>query len=428
MGQTMAEKLFSRKNKTGEKVKAGDYIDALVDGIMLELPFPQVHDHMLKAGIKGGLSKVWDKDRVYYIMDHFQPAPNVKISEENRVGRELALKLGLTHFHESTPSISHQVMCEEGYVLPGELVPGNDSHSTMYGAMNAGGTGMGEADLAYALTFGELWFQVPHSIKIELKGKAKSYPFAKDVMLHLAGKYGDDFGQYKALEFCGPVVSDMPVSDRMCLSVQSVELAAKFGFFPADDKLKEFLEPRAKRPYEPLVADSDAEYVSTIEVDVDKLDFYVAKPHSIGNVATVDEVAGTKIVQAVLGSCANGRYEDILVAAKLLKGKKIPHHIRFLVSPASWQVYRKCIVDGLIVDLIDAGAQILEPGCGCCQPMKGYLSPGEVCITSTTRNFKGRLGSPESFVYLAGPATIVASALKGEITNPKELLSEHYPR
>jgi 3-isopropylmalate/(R)-2-methylmalate dehydratase large subunit len=426
MGMTMAERLFSRKDKTGNAVNAGDFIDARIDRVMVCLAFDEIHTHMLNTGMAGGLPRIWDKDKVCYLMDHFQPAPNTDVANRNRIGRNMARKLGFKHFFDSLPAVGHQVMCEKGFVRPGELILGNDSHSTLYGALNAGGTGLGEADIAYALTFGELWFQVPETIKIELKGKARPYPFAKDIILHLAGQYGDDFAQYRSIEFTGSAAEGMSLSDRMCMADHAVEVGAKFGLFRADEKVLKYVTARTEHPFEPLEADPDAVYERVIEVDVDSLDFVVAKPHNFDNVVQVREAAGVKIDQAVIGSCANGRFEDILTAAKILKGKKLPSHVRFLIQPASWDVYRQCLESGIIPDILDAGAHLLNPGCGVCQPVLGVLSTGEVCITAATRNYKGRLGSTEAFVYLAGPATVAASALAGEIVDPREVLHEHY--
>ncbi len=424
MGMTMAERLFSRKNKAGVPVRAGEIVDAKIDGAMLCLPFDAVHRHMVDMGMPEGLPRVWDRGKVYYIMDHFQPPPNRKTAERNRIGREVAQRLKLKYFYDALPAVGHQCLCEFGHVRPGELIPGIDSHSTLYGALNAGGTGLGEADMAYALVFGELWFQVPHSIKIELLGKARGYPFAKDIALYLAGTYGDDFAQYKSIEFTGPAADGMFLSDRMCLADHAVEVGAKFGLFRADGKVIEYVKSRTDLPFETLEADPDAEYERVIKVNVEGLDFYVAKPHGFGEAVPVGEVSDARIDQAVIGSCANGRFEDIEVAARILKGNKVSPHVRFLIQPASWAVYRECLHAGLIPVILDAGAQFLEPGCGVCQPMKGYLTAGEVCITSTTRNYKGRLGSTDAFVYLGGPATVAVSAVAGEIMSPQEVLDE----
>jgi 3-isopropylmalate/(R)-2-methylmalate dehydratase large subunit len=276
--------------------------------------------------------------------------------------------------------------------------------------------------MAYALLFGELWFQVPGSIKIELEGRARPYPFAKDILLYLASLYGDDFAQYRSLEFTGSVVDAMTLSDRMCLADHAVEVGAKFGLFKADEKVMEYVKARTSRPFEAVEADSDAVYERIISINTDSLGFYAAKPHSFGNVCPVQDVIGTKIDQAVIGSCANGRFEDIAAAARILKGKKVASHTRFLIQPASWAVYRQCLEEGLISQLLDAGVQFLTPGCGVCQPVLGCLSAGEVCITAGTRNYKGRLGSPDADIYLAGPGTVAASSLAGEIVDPGELV------
>lgn len=424
MGLTMAEKMFSRKNTAEHEVRAGDLVTARIDGAMLFMPFDSVHHHMVKAGMTEGLPRVWDKEKVYYIMDHFQPAQNSHIAERNKVGREMARRLGLKYFHDSMPTVGHQTACDEGYVRPGELIVGIDSHSTIYGAFNAAGTGIGEADMAYALTFGELWFQVPQSIRIELTGSVRRYPFAKDIILYLAGRYGDDFAQYRSVEFAGPVADRMPIGDRMCLSTQIVDVGGKFGLFTINDEVRQYVEAKTARPFEPVAADADASYERVIEVDVDALDFQVARPHRFGNACPVGEASGVRIDQAVIGACSNGRFDDISLAARMLAGKRIAPHVRFLIQPASWEVYRQCLQAGIIPTILDSGAYFLEPGCGTCQPMKGCLSAGEVCITSTTRNYKGRMGSTDANIYLAGPATVAASAIAGEIVSPKEALDE----
>jgi len=420
----IAEMLFSRKNKQKKIVKAGDIIEARIDGVALLYPFNRVQEALIEYGVKDGLSKIWDRDKVYYFQDHYQPPPNTLVAEQNRIGREIAHKLKFKYFYDTVCGVGHQQMMDFGFVRPGELIIGIDSHAVIYGALNAGGTGIGETDAAYALTFGELWFQVPHSIKIVLNGSARNYPFSKDIILYLAGEYGDDFAQYKSLEFTGTVAQEMNLSDRMCLSDHTIEVGGKFGFFEADEKTIEYVKKKTEKPFEIVEPDKNAEYERIIEVDVDNLDFYVAKPHHFGNVVPISEVVGQHIDQAVIGSCANGRFEDIEIAAKILKGKKIAPHVRFLISPASWEIYRQCMHHGLIDILLDAGAQFLEPGCGVCQPMKGVLTKGEVAITSTTRNYQGRYGSTEAYLFLAGPATVAASSLTGCITNPKEALDE----
>lgn len=422
MGQTMAEKLFSRKNVAGQPVKAGDMIDARLDGVMLHAGAAQVDRRAVEAGFTEGLPRVWDREKVYMILDHYQPAQDSKHADNNLAGRNLARRLGITHFHDAGPGVAHQMMCDYGYVRPGELIPGNDSHTVLYGALNAAGTGQGEAELAYGLMFGEMWFQVPHSIKVVLNGDLRPYPFAKDIMLYLAGQYGDDFAQYRSVEYTGPVAEAMGLDGRMCMSCHTVEIGGKFGLFRADEKTLEYVRARTSLPFESVEADPDAEYERVIEVDVDALDFQVAKPHRFNNVVPVKEVAGVKINQAIVGACSNGRFEDIAVVARMMQGRKVARDVRFLVSPASNEVYKQCINAGFIPGLIDSGVQFLDPGCGVCQPYRAYMSSGEVCITSSTRNFRGRYGPPDSDVYLGGPATVAAAAIAGEIIDPKEVL------
>ena len=424
MRQTMVEKMFSMKNIDGKAVKAGDLISARIDGAVLLLPADSIDQHLKDAGIEGGLPWVWDKEKVYYVMDHFQPAVNSFIASRNKAGREMARRLGLKHFYDSMPAVGHQVVCEKGFIKPGELVIGIDSHATLYGALNCFGTGIGEADMAYALMFGELWFQVPGTIKIILEGKRRPYPFSKDILLYLAGRYGDDFAQYKALEFSGEYVRGMSMDERFCLSCQSVDVGAKFGLFSFDGKTEEFLDARNVAGFKPVEADEGAEYDQIIRLNVDEIPFIVSKPHRLCNADDVRNVSGVKIDQAVIGACSNGRYEDIEIAARIIKGRHINPDVRFLIQPASWDVYRRCMEEGLITDILDAGGFFLEPGCGSCQPLKGCLAEGEVCITSTTRNYKGRMGSTDASIYLGGPATVAVSALNGVISDPTEVLNE----
>ncbi|HSQ04973.1 MAG TPA: aconitase family protein, partial [Burkholderiales bacterium] len=283
-------------------------------------------------------------------------------------------------------------------------------------------TGITRADMLYVLLFGELWFQVPQSVRVVLEGTHPDYPIAKDIVLNLAGRYGDDFAGSMSIEYTGTVVDAMSIDSRMCLAAHGVEVGAKLALFAADDKTHEFLRTRTDRAYEPLLADPDAEYEREIELNVDEMPFVVAKPHQFGNVAPVSEAIGTRIQQAQIGSCANGRYEDIEIAARVLAGRKVAKGVRFLISPASQQVYLRCVKDGLVERLLEAGAQVITPGCGICQPRVGFLSDGEVCITSTTRNFKGRKGSLNAEIYLGGPLTVAAAALAGEIIDPMEVL------
>ena len=424
MGQTLAEKLLSRHNLAREEVRAGDLVDARIDGAMCHYHFMDVHRLAVQAGFKDGIPRVWDRKKVFFLVDHHQPALSQSIADDNALIRKEAARLGVEIFHDAEPGIAHQMILDYGLARPGELVVGMDSHTLGYGALNVGATGITRPDLMYAMLFGELWFQVPASVKIVLKGQQPNYPIAKDIMLYLAGKYGDDFAQNMSIEFTGPLVSNLSIDSRACLSTHGVEVAAKFAMFPADEKTHAYLAERTDTPYEPLVADADAEYDKEIVVDVDEMPFVVAKPHQFRNVVPIEEVRGTRIDQAQIGSCANGRFEDIEIAARMLKGRKVARGVRFLVSPASQQVYLRCLKAGLIEQLIESGAQVVTPGCGVCQPKVGFLSAGEVCITATTRNFKGRKGSLEAQIYLGGPLTVTAAAVAGAIVDPSEVFDD----
>lgn len=423
MAQTIAEKLLTRNNLKQEMVRAGDFLEARIDGAMCHYHASEpMYDMAVEAGFKNGLPEVWDRDRIFVLLDHHQPTLSQKLADENALVRREVERLGIRCFHDSEPGIAHQMMLDYGLVRPGELVVGNDSHTLGYGAINAGATGITRADMLYVLLFGELWFQVPHSVRIHLNGTQPNYPIAKDIILQLAGLYGEDFAQGMSIEYAGALVPQLSIDSRMCLSTHGVELGAKFAMFPADAATESFVKSRTGKSYESLAADAGAEYAREITLNVDELPFVVAKPHQFGNIAPVDEVLGTRIHQAQIGSCANGRYEDIEIAARVLKKHKVAKGVRFIISPASQQVYLQCLKAGLIETLIEGGAQVITPGCGICQPRVGFLSDNEVCITATTRNFRGRKGSQSAEIYLGGPLTVAAAAVAGEIVNPKEVL------
>ncbi|HEX5120542.1 MAG TPA: aconitase/3-isopropylmalate dehydratase large subunit family protein [Pseudonocardiaceae bacterium] len=424
MGQTMAEKVLSRQNITGEPVHAGDVIDAKLDGLMV-ITYGKVRALYRKLGFPDGPPKVFDTDRVFLLNDHVQPGIKLEVAQQAYDSKLDANRLDITNFRDSEMGICHQMMLDYGYVRPGELVVGNDSHTISYGAINAASTGMGNTEIAYALAFGELFFSVPETIKVVLRGSARPYPFGKDVILYLAGQYGDSFAQDKSLEFVGSAADAMDITSRLTIADHAVEVGAKFGFFRADDKTREFVDARGIRPYQTVEADPDAEYGQTVEVDVDDIGFQVAKPFRFDNVVPVGETSGVRIDQARIGSCANGRFEDIEIAARMLRGRKVAKGVKFYIAPASQTVYLECVRAGLIETLLEAGVQVQQPGCGICQTPQIVLNE-EVCITATTRNYRGRFGgatSSEAQVYLASPATVTAAAIAGEITDPSELLN-----
>ena len=421
----MAEKLLSQHNLTGETVKAGDFVEARIDGLMCHYhAWDPMYDMPAEFGFTGGLPRVWDRERVFVLVDHHQPALSQKLADENARTRREVNRLGIKCFYDAEPGIAHQMVADYGLVRPGELVVGLDSHTISYGALNVGSTGFSRADILYALLFGELWFQVPPSIKVILNGYQPNYPIAKDIILYLAGKYGEDFAGSMSIEYSGSLVSQLSIDSRMCLSAHGVEVGAKYAIFPCDGKTRDFLKGRTDKPYEPLTPDANAVYEKEITLDVDNMPFVVAKPNQFGNVCPVNDVVGIKVDQAQIGSCANGRYEDIEIAARALKGRKVAKGVRFIISPASQQVYLRSVKDGLVETLLEAGAQVVTPGCGICQPKVGFLSDGEVCISATTRNYKGRKGSLNADIYLGGPLTVTAAAVAGKIVNPKEVFNE----
>ena len=424
MGLTIAEKLFSRKNKFKQPVTAGDIVEAKLDGVMCHYSFFGVTQWAIKAGFPDGLPRVFDKDKVFVLIDHHQPALSQQLADRAVVMRRQVERLGVRNFHDSEPGISHQMMIDYGYARPGELIVGTDSHTIGYGCINAASTGMSSIEAVYAAMYGELWFEVPKSIRVTLDGHYPNYPISKDIILFLAGKYGDDFGTGMSIEYTGPLVAQMSIDSRMCIATQGVDVGATFSLFPCDDKTRAWLAPRTDKPYEPLTADPDAKYEKEIHLNVDEMPFVVAKPHRFGNVSPVDEVKGVKIQQAQIGSCANGRYEDIEIAARMLRGRKVAKGVRFIVSPASQPVYLKCLDTGVAKAIVEAGGHFVTPGCGVCQPMVGFMSAGETCITATTRNYRGRKGSVDANLYLGGPLTVVAAAVAGEIVNPKEVFRE----
>jgi 3-isopropylmalate/(R)-2-methylmalate dehydratase large subunit len=421
-GQTIAEKVLSRQNLAGQPVYAGDMIDARLDGL-LAITYQHVRAAYRKMGFEDGPPVVFDRDRVFLMNEHNQPPKTIALARTNQQSKSDAQRLDLSNFR-SEMGVCHQMMLDYGYVRPGELVVGNDSHTISYGGINTLATGVGSDEVAFAWAFGELYFTVPETIKISLLGHARPYPFGKDIILYLAGLYGDSFGQNYSLEFGGEMASAMDVTSRLTIADHAVEVGAKFGIFGADEKTADFLSSRTDKPYEPVNPDRDAHYAKEITLDCDSFDFQVAKPYRFDNVSPVGDVAGVKIDQARIGSCANGRFEDIEIAARMLKGRKVAPGVKFYISPASIAVYRQCVEAGLVGDLLEAGVQMENPGCSICQT-PGIVLNDEVCISSTTRNYRGRLGGAEcseAQIYLAGPATVTAAAIAGEIIDPKELL------
>jgi 3-isopropylmalate/(R)-2-methylmalate dehydratase large subunit len=421
MGMTMAEKILARAAGRNA-VEAGEYVDCKLDGILALQGFVETHHNAIAAGMPEGLPKIWNPSKFYMMVEHHQPANNLKVAQRGVLLRKLADRYRIQNFYDTTCGIAHQMMVDKAHALPGQLVIGCDSHTVMLGALNCASTGIGETELAYAATFGELWFRVPETIRIELTGEIPYWLVGKDIMLHLAGKLGVDFALYKSIEFTGPGAAALSMDNRFTMADHGVEVGAKFTMFAFDDKTKALLDGRATQCYQAEECEPDATYADAISIDQTGLPPQVAAPHSFGNIQPIEDLSGVRIDQACIGSCANGRFEDIEVAARILKGRKVSRGTRLLVSPASWEIYRKCIDAGLPQIILEAGGQFVNPGCGVCS--KGaYLAPGETCITATTRNYQGRMGSPDAMIYLGSPATVAWSAVMGTIADPRDVLS-----
>jgi len=419
MGMTLAEKVLAKASSRKE-VKPGEYVTAKVDQVMSQEAFAEVYQILKEEGI----DRVWDRRKVAIMLDHKAPPPTVPDAEAHKLIREGVKKLGIEGWYDMRAGICHQIMGEKGHIIPGELVLGTDSHSTTYGAFGAAGTGIGVSEMAYVLATGELWMTVPSTIKMVIEGDLPKGVTSKDILLFIAGKYTTQVAQYKAVEFKGPAAERMSIASRMTMANMGVEIGAKFAFFEADQKTLDYLLPYVKVEAQNRVgifqSDPDAHYDQVYEIDVSRLEPQVAFPHDVGNVKPISEVGEIRINQAFLGSCTNGRLEDLEIAAGLLKGKKVHSEVRLIIFPASWEIYLKALRGGILETLIEAGAVVCNPGCGpCLGGHMGLLAAGERCIASSNRNFKGRMGSTEAEVYLGSPATVVASAIAGRIVDPR---------
>lgn len=414
MGYTMIEKILARASNRAS-VSPGDIVEAEIDTAM-------IHDgtgaQTVLAFRELGRESVWDPGKIVIIFDHNVPAPSEKIADIQQLLRRFSREQGI-QLLSMEEGICHQIMPEKGWVYPGAVVLGTDSHTCTHGAFGSFATGIGSTEMAAVFATGRLWFKVPETIKFEICGQFSEGVTAKDLILYLCGKLTAEGASYKAIEFTGPAVEQMGISDRMTLSNMTIEMGAKAGLIEPNDKIVNYISSRVGRPWEVVKADPDALYSETFKVDVSALEPQVACPCRVDNVRPIREIAGLPIDQAFLGSCTNGRMEDLGAAAQLLKGRKISPRVRFIVVPASVEVYRGAIKDGTLQILSDAGAIICNPGCGpCFGGHQGLLAPGERCIASSNRNFKGRMGR-DAEVYLASPISVAISALTGEITDPR---------
>ncbi|MBF0545536.1 MAG: 3-isopropylmalate dehydratase large subunit [Candidatus Riflebacteria bacterium] len=415
MGKTMAEKILAKAAKTKD-VSPGDLLDV----------YPHVAMSHENAGLVSkvyksiGVSKLYDPDRIVIIFDHRVPAESSKTAEGHKAVREFVKASGIKNFFDINVGICHQVLPEKGFCRPGEVLVGTDSHTTTHGSFGTFSTGIGATEMAAVWATGKLWMMVPESLKVVTKGHFKPGVYAKDLILFIIGKLRADGADYKSVEFYGEAISEMSISSRMVLTNLSMEMGAKAAMVAPDKKTTDFVKSVTPKPFEVITADSDAHYWQTLEVDLGSLVPQIACPHEVDNVKPIHEVAGKQIHQALLGSCTNGRLEDLEIGAKILSGRKINPDVRMIVIPASWNVYREAMDKGILRTYIDAGAVIVNPGCGpCLGAHEGLLAPGERCISSTNRNFKGRMGSTEAEVYLASPAVVASSAIAGKITAPE---------
>ena len=415
MGMTITEKILA--NASGVKsLKAGDLINAKVDIVLgNDITTPVAIREFEKAEIK----KVFDNKKIAIVLDHFVPNKDIKSAEQSKICRDFASKHNITHFYDvGKMGIEHALLPELGVVTSGDVIIGADSHTCTYGALGAFSTGVGSTDMAYAMATGFEWFKVPEAIKILLKGKLKKECSGKDVILTLIGKIGVDGALYKTLEFVGEGCKTLSMDDRFCICNMAIEAGAKNGIFEVDEITLKYLEGREERKGKVFKSDLDAEYVQTIELDLDLINPVVSCPHLPENTKNANELNNIKIDQVVIGSCTNGRMEDMMAAYEVLKGKKIKDGVRCIIIPATMNIYKECIEKGIITEFINAGAIISTPTCGpCLGGYMGILAKGERCIATTNRNFVGRMGHVESEVYLASPRTAAKSAIAGYITD-----------
>ncbi len=416
---TLAEKILASKGDV-DRVVPGEIVLAAVDLVMGQDGTAPL---AIRAFEEMGGDGVFDPERVAFVIDHSAPSPSAAVSELHAMMRAFAREYGIV-LYDAGEGVCHQLMPERGHVGPGDLVIGADSHTCTYGALGAFATGVGSTDLAAAMISGQMWFRVPETIKVELTGAMPPSVYAKDIILALAGLMTADGATYKALEFHGDAADGLSIEGRMTVANMAIELGAKVGLFLPDHVALAWAAEHG-RPGTPVYPDEDAQYESVIRLDVDKLAPQIAQPHRVDNVTDVADVQGLQIHQAFLGTCTNGRIEDLQVAASILQGRHVHPDVRLVVAPASRTVLLEAIRDGTLETLIDAGAAIVTPGCGCCVGThNGIPGDGERVISTANRNFKGRMGNANAEIYLASPATVAASAMTGEITDPRTVIEE----
>ena len=419
MGMTMTQKILAAHAGLPE-VTAGQLIRAKLDMVLgNDITSPVAIREFEKEGFTG----VFDKSKISMVMDHFAPNKDIKAAEQCLQCRTFAKRFDLDNFYDvGQMGVEHALLPEKGLVAAGECIIGADSHTCTYGALGAFSTGVGSTDMAAGMATGETWFKVPEAIKVHLTGKLQPWVSGKDVILHLIGQIGVSGALYKSLEFTGEGVKCLTMEDRLCICNMAIEAGAKNGIFPVDEVCEAYLKGRSQRPWVKYEADPDAEYERTVTIDLDALEPTVSYPHLPENTHPAKEGRGIRIDQIVIGSCTNGRIEDMQAAYEILKGKHIAKGVRGIIIPATMAVYKECILRGYTEAFIDAGCIVSTPTCGpCLGGYMGILAAGERCVSTTNRNFVGRMGHVDSEVYLASPATAAASALTGYITDPREV-------
>ena len=413
------EKILAGASGKGE-VTPGEIVEASIDVAMIhDLTGPLAIESFRKIGAK----KVWDSQRIVIILDHIVPASSVKSAELHKVVRNFAEEQKIDNFYDiGQGGVCHQVMPEKGHVRPGELIVGADSHTCTYGAFGAFATGIGSTEMAAVFVTGTLWFKVPEVIKVNVTGRFQNFVTPKDLILNIISRIKVDGAIYNGVEFVGPTIGNISVDGRMVLCNMAVEMGAKTGIIVPNETILDYVKSRTTKPFKPVKSDRDATYKKVLDVDVTDLEPQVSCPHSVDNVKPISEMDKVEVDQAFVGSCTNGRLEDLRLAAKLLEGRKVRRGVRLLVTPASQEVYLEALKEGLIKTFLEAGAIVCNPTCGpCLGGHLGLLAPGEICISSSNRNFVGRMGSAKAYVYLASPATVAASAVTGKITDPRLL-------
>jgi 3-isopropylmalate/(R)-2-methylmalate dehydratase large subunit len=416
MGKTIAEKILS--NKSGKDAYAGEIVIADLDFVMAQ-------DGTAPLAIKVlgdmGIDKVFDREKVALVIDHSSPSPNEGVSALHKIMRDFAAKQEVK-LYDVGCGVCHQLIPEDGNVVPGNLMVGADSHTCTYGAINVFSTGVGSTDAAAAMAAGQLWFKIPPTIKFNVNGKLNDGVFSKDIALEIIRTVTADGCTYMAAEVWGNTIEDLSVDARLTISNMGVEMGAKACLMPADSKVIDWVKDKTGKTFEPVAADEDAKYEKIINIDASSIEPLVAVPHGVDTAVTANELNDTPVKQGFIGTCTNGRYEDLEIAAKMLKGKQIKNDFRLIIAPASKAIFLKAVNSGVVADLITAGAVFVTPGCGpCVGTHNGVPSDGENVISTANRNFKGRMGNSNAFIYLSSPATVAASALTGKITDPRNI-------